>query len=100
MGSPARVAVVSWTYWKNRLGLDPGILGKKITVENVPVTVIGVTPPGFLGLQVGWCEDIFVPLALEPLIRPKSYTSDAGYKWLQLMGRTKPGVSLARYTPR
>jgi len=94
MGSPARVAVVSWLYWRNRLGLDPGILGKKITVESVPVTIIGVTPPGFFGLQVGWSEDIFVPLALEPLIRPKSYTSDAGYKWLQLMGRTKPGVSL------
>ncbi|SPF32234.1 conserved membrane hypothetical protein [Candidatus Sulfopaludibacter sp. SbA4] len=94
MGSPARVAVVSWLYWKNRLGLDPGIVGRKITVENVPVTVIGVAPPGFTGLQVGWSEDIFVPLALEPLIRPESYTSDAGYKWLQLMGRTKPGVSL------
>ena len=93
MGSPARVAVVSWTYWKTRLGLDRGILGQNITVEGVPVKIIGVTPPEFFGLQVGASEDIFVPLALEPVIRRKSYTSDAGYKWLQLMGRTRPGVS-------
>jgi putative ABC transport system permease protein len=94
MGSPARVAVVSWNYWKNRLGLDPSIIGKTITIESVPVTVIGVTPPEFFGLQVGSSEDIFIPLALEPVIRPKSYTSNAGYKWLQLIGRTKSGTSL------
>ena len=93
MGSPARVAAVSWNYWNNRLSRDPGILGKTITIENVPVTIIGVTPPEFFGLQVGSSEDIFVPLALEPVIRRKSYTSDAGYKWLQLVGRTRPGVS-------
>ena len=93
MGSPARVAVVSWNYWNNRLSRDPGVLGKTITIESVPVTIIGVTPPEFFGLQVGSSEDIFVPLALEPVIRRKSYTSDAGYKWLQLMGRTRPGVS-------
>ncbi len=94
MGSPARVAVVSWAFWKNRLGGDPGILGRPITVESVPVTFIGVTPPEFFGLQVGWSEDIFVPLALEPVIRRRSYTSNAGYKWLQLLGRRKPGASL------
>src|SRR5260370_20115 len=93
MGSPAPVAVVSWTYWKNRLGGDPGILGRPITVESVLVTIIGVTPREFFGLQVGSSEDIFVPLALEPVIRRKSYTSNAGYKWLQLVGRRKPGVS-------
>jgi predicted permease len=96
MGSPAAVAVVSWQYWKSRLGLDPGILGRKITIESVPVTIVGVTPAEFLGLQVGWSEDIFVPLALEPLIRHPSYTSDAGYKWLQLMGRMRPSSSLGQ----
>jgi putative ABC transport system permease protein len=84
----------SWAYWKNRLGQDPGIVGRTITVENVPVTIIGVAPPEFFGLQTGWSEDIFLPLALEPLIRHPSFTSDAGYKWLQLMGRMKPGASL------
>ncbi|SPF32235.1 conserved membrane hypothetical protein [Candidatus Sulfopaludibacter sp. SbA4] len=105
MGSPAHVAVLSWSFWKNRLGLDPAILGRKIMVEDVPATVIGVAPPEFFGTQVGWTEDIFVPLvgwtedifvplAMEPLIHRKSYTSNAGYKWLQLIGRMKPGVSM------
>jgi len=60
----------------------------------VPATVIGVAPPEFFGTQVGWTEDIFVPLAMEPLIHRTSYTSNAGYKWLQLIGRMKPGVSI------
>lgn len=94
MGSPAHVAVLSWSFWENRLGRDPGVVGKKITIENVPVTVVGVAPAGFFGTQVGWTEDIFVPLAMEPLIRARSLTGDASNKWLQLIGRSRPGVSL------
>src|ERR1051326_3002919 len=94
VGSPARVAVVSWPYWKNRLGGDPAIVGRKIMVEDLPITIIGVSPPEFYGLQTGWTEDLFLPLALERAIRKKSYTSSAGYKWLQLLGRLSPGASL------
>src|ERR1017187_403351 len=54
-------AVVSWTYWKNRFSLDPAILGKRIVVEDVPLTVVGVTPRDFLGLQLGTQPDLWVP---------------------------------------
>ena len=47
------VAIVSWSYWKSRFNLDPAILGKRLVVDDVPVTVIGVTPRGLLGLRVG-----------------------------------------------
>jgi hypothetical protein len=56
------VAVVSWSYWKNKFNLDPAILGKRIVVEDVPVTIVGVTPREFSGLQVGLRPDIWVPL--------------------------------------
>jgi predicted permease len=76
------VAVVSWSYWKNRFGLDPKILGKSIIVQNVPVTVIGVTHSEFFGLRVGSSTDIWVPLV------PSASTG------LALIARLKPGVSI------
>jgi len=84
-----KVAVVSWSYWRNRFGLDGAILGKQIIVEDVPVTIIGVTAREFTGLQVGSGRDIWLPTSIEPRI----YASTP-FKWLQLMGRLKPGVSI------
>jgi predicted permease len=78
-GSP--VAVVSWSCWKNRFHLDPAILGKHIIVDDVPVTVIGVTPRGFDGLQVVLRPDIWL-------------RAIPGRTSLSLVGRLRPGVSL------
>jgi predicted permease len=75
------VAVVSWSYWKNKFNLDPAIVGKRIVVEDVPVTVVGVTPPEFFGLQVGVRADIWMPMAVE-----------SGP--LQLIARLRPGISI------
>lgn len=89
----AAAAVVSWSFWKNRFNLDPGILGKRIFVDKVPLTVVGVTPRAFSGLQVGLKSDIWMPVAVEPMIgRPSRVTS--GHMSLALMGRLKPGVSI------
>ena len=93
-GSPAAVAVVSWPYWKNRFNLDPAILGKRIVVEDQPVIIVGVTGPEFFGLQVGSRQDIWLPLSMEPLIHHPSFSSSAGYKWLRLVGRLRPGVPI------
>jgi putative ABC transport system permease protein len=64
-GDAANLAVVSWSYWKNKFNFDPAILGKRIVVEDVPVTVVGVAPREFVGLQVGIRPDIWVPMAIE-----------------------------------
>ncbi|HLJ14528.1 MAG TPA: ABC transporter permease [Bryobacteraceae bacterium] len=81
------LAVVSWSYWKNRFNLDPAILGKPITIEGLPVTVIGVTPPEFFGLLVGSKTDIWLPLL------PSAHTR------LGLIARLKPGVSIKQAFP-
>jgi hypothetical protein len=94
MGAGSAVAVVSWAYWRSRFNLDPAILGKRILVEDVPVTVVGVTARDFSGLQVGFRQDLWLPLAMEPMIRRPSYTSSARNWWLLLVGRLKPGVSI------
>jgi predicted permease len=93
-GAPSAVAVISHGYWARRFGLDPAVLGKQLIVEGVPLTIVGVTGPKFSGVQVGMRTDLWVPLSAEPLMRRPSLTSSAGYKWLQLLGRLKPGASL------
>jgi predicted permease len=96
----APVAVLSYRYWQKRFGADVGIVGKQINLNNVAFTVIGVTPQGFDGAgQVGETRDITVPLALEPQLnadptRSRSYGE--GQWWLILMGRLKPGATLAQ----
>jgi len=86
-------AVVSWSYWKSRFDLDPAIVGSQITVEDTPVTIVGVAPREFFGLQVGSRPDVWLPLAMEPVVRSRSYTGSRVY-WLRLVGRLRPGATM------
>ena len=54
-GSP--VAVISYPYWQRRFAGDPGVLGRTVTLNRVPFTVVGVMPPGFSGEVVGRMTD-------------------------------------------
>src|SRR5579884_2016657 len=85
------VAVVSWSWWRRNYNLDPAILGKRIIVDETPLTVIGVAPRGFSGLFVGLQTDIWVPLSEEPAIH---HPSRIGIGGLALLARLKPGISM------
>ena len=85
VGDHAPVAVVSWSFWKSRFNLDPGIVGKKIVVgDDAPLTIIGVTQRGFYGLSEQAKQDIWWPRSLGP-------SQGWGFP---LLGRLKPSVSL------
>jgi predicted permease len=96
------VAVISARYWRSRFGSDPAAVGKVVRVNNVPVTIIGVLPASFTGVQqaVGDPPDLAVPLALDvplstgPPDQPRA--SQPTYWWLQVMGRLKPGATVAQ----
>jgi predicted permease len=94
LGAPNAVAVISEGYWGRRFGRSPDVLGRSLIIEDVPLTIVGVVPTTFFGTQVGSRVDIWTPIATEPLMRRTSWTSSAGYKWLQLIGRLKPEFSL------
>ncbi len=91
-GSP--VAVISYDYWKRRFGLDASAVGKSITLNGTRFTIVGVTPAGFSGIEVGESPDIYVPMMMEPAFRDaKSWLDMPDYHWLRIVGRLKPGVS-------
>jgi putative ABC transport system permease protein len=90
-GRDGPVAVISFGLWQRRFGGVPDIIGAPLVIEGVPCTIVGVTPPQFVGLEVGRAFDVALPLNTEPLIR----RDRALLNFLLIpMLRLKPGQSL------
>ena len=68
------VAVLSYSFWESRFNKDPNIIGKTILVNEHPLTVLGVTPPGFFGLDLSNHADVRVPLMMTPVFNPRPPT--------------------------
>ena len=64
------VVVLSHAYWERRFHRDPQIIGTVIHVNRVPLHVIGVAAPRFSGMQVGYPNDMWVPIAMQREIFP------------------------------
>src|SRR5262249_12503459 len=88
--SPQPVAVISYKFWKNRFALDPGVMGRKITLDDFPFTIVGVAPPGFFGFDVGSAPDVWWPLQMTPQVTPGDNRLRSGGEWLRVMARLKP----------
>ena len=96
------VLVLSHGYWQRRFGGNPATIGATLRINGGIYTVIGVTPPEFTGIKVERATDFWVPLSMDLPLRGKTTVSpeerDRG--WLHVIGRLKPGVSLAAATTR
>jgi predicted permease len=99
VGAPP-VALISAALWARAFGSSPLVLGRTVKLNMVPVTIIGVTPPGFTGAQGAQsAQDFFIPLSTQPLVEPwgkkGSLIGDSSPEvwWLNIMGRAKPGIS-------
>lgn len=89
----ASVAVMSDGYWRRRFGADPAMVGRTVTVNQVPFTVVGITPPEFLGISPGNCPDIWVPLhALDRLRPDRKRWTEPFSNWLTIVGRLNAGI--------
>jgi predicted permease len=93
-------AVISHTFWRDRLGLDPQVLSRKIEIGDTSFEIIGVAPAGFFGETVGESPDIWVPATMQAAVYPGDDLLSAfpsgnidQKMWLQVMARLKPGVS-------
>ena len=99
----APYAVLSYSFWQRRFGGSFSAIGARLRVARADLTVIGVTPPGFHGEEVGIAPDVWIPLDMQPLVMPGRMwlRDDPGriaekVMWLQVIGRLKPGVSRQR----
>jgi len=91
------VVVMSHSYWTRRFAQDPAVIGRPITLNGSPFTVIGIMPPEFTGDVVGFPTDIWVPLMMQLQVTTgRPYLARWDTSWLLLLGRLKPGVSLER----
>jgi predicted permease len=94
------VAVISDAFWLRRFGREASVLGSRINLNGASLTVVGVNPPGFTGMQTGSNPDIFVPLTMQPLIAPQgkngNLLSDPEFWWLPVMGRLRPDFNQAQ----
>ncbi len=89
------VAMISYGYWVSRFGMDPAVVGMNVSVNNTPVTIVGVMPPEYAGIQRRGedAPDIHLPLFLDSRINDRDRLNQGTYWWLQIVGRLKPGIT-------
>jgi predicted permease len=101
----APLAVISYTYWAHRFAADPDVLGKTLFVNGVAMTIVGVAPEGFEGVEPGASTDFWIPLQSRPELNAwgnplaeggKTYIANPTWWCLRLLGRLAPGVSRAQ----
>jgi putative ABC transport system permease protein len=87
--------VLGYGFWRDHYGADPEIVGKQITVSDVPVTVVGVAPPGFQGVSPGEDAKMYLPLQISSLLEKKDVFEAAdSFYFVAVIGRLKPGVAM------
>lgn len=93
------VVVLSFAASQNRFGGPANAVGQPVLVDNVPFTVIGVAPPEFFGVDPAAAPEMYLPLHTIPLVDGVAAArlfSDENFYWLEMMGRLRPGVSMAQ----
>ena len=91
------VAVLSYGYWARHFGANPAVLNQQLVVNGILLTVVGVTRPGFSGVEIGQAPEIFVPITMKAQMTPNwNGLEDRSDHWVAIFGRLKPGLSPAQ----
>jgi putative ABC transport system permease protein len=99
-GAPP-VAVLSYGYWESRFARDFGAIGRSIRIEGKSVGIVGVSPPGFSGANVGDAANLTLALAALPQLFPERAPQlESGSQWLRVLARPRPGISIAQAKAR
>ena len=90
------VAVVSHSLWIREFGSDPNLIGQTLTLNGMPFTVIGITPPGFKGtFSLAGPDRVWVPLSMREQLtngQLRTLMPNRRFRWINMIGRLKPGV--------
>ena len=96
------VVVLSYAYWSSRFTKDRSVIGKKVLVNNYPMTIVGVSAEGFAGLDPAQSPQIRVPILMKPTMMPDQawiHMDDRRARWVQVFARLKPGYTLESAQP-
>jgi putative ABC transport system permease protein len=91
-----QVVVISDSFWRTHFGADPNTIGRTITLNNVPLTVIGIAPPEFPGMILEEPAAIWVPVRMHSQLARSKFIENRKDKFLLMVGRIKDGVSTAQ----
>jgi putative ABC transport system permease protein len=91
------LAILSYGYWSERFGSDISVLNQTILVNGFPLTVVGVAQKGFTSERLGNSPNVYAPASMREQVIPEwKGLADRKSYWITLVGRLKPGVTLAR----
>jgi predicted permease len=88
------IVVISYGAWQRRFGGAPDVVGKTVSINQQPFTIVGVMPPGFRGTETFLSADVFIPMMMQAQIEVGNAwleSRQAGNTWL--LGRLRPGVT-------
>jgi macrolide transport system ATP-binding/permease protein len=100
-GAPP-VVVLGFGFARRRFGDAPNAVGREVLIDNIPFTAIGVAPPAFFGVDPSKAPDVYLPMHADLLLNPEGDPSrvsrylDEHYYWTEMMGRLRPGVTIAQ----
>ena len=89
------LAVLSYGYWRARFGADRDIVGKQIVVNGRSLTIIGVSPAGFDGVEPGRAPQIRIPMTMKDDLPRSDFSrlNNDRFRWTEVFGRLKPGIT-------
>jgi macrolide transport system ATP-binding/permease protein len=96
IAGPAPVVMLSDAFWRTHFGADPSVIGKSITLNNVPLTVIGVAPPEFGGMILEEPAAIWVPVRMHSQLAQSKFIESRKDAFLRMVGRIKDGISTSQ----
>ena len=95
--NPPRVAVLSHEYWARRFARDPAVVWQSIVLNDLPVTIVGVSARGLHSLTPGLSPEVLAPIEIEEMLWPAyRMLSTRAYCWMNIVGRLKPGIARQR----
>jgi predicted permease len=92
------LAVLSYGYWRTRFASDPAIVGKQIVVNGRALTIIGVSAPGFDGVEPGRAPQIRIPITMVDALPRTDFSrlNNDRFRWAEVFGRLKPGMTIEK----
>lgn len=88
------LAVITYSCWQSRFSSDPAIAGKSVKIGGMDYTIVGVTPRDFVGTELIFTPEIFVPLAMAEQVEQVNWLDNRADQNAMVIGRLKPGVSM------